>query len=103
MKIGRVGPIGEEELEKAGERLVRKQLRLIAVNELEDVGEAVESVDAIEPRAKEPETNSAEELEGLLRSESYNWPRLVFPPLKRSGHIILDCCTPEGEFLLSLD
>lgn len=33
-----------------------------------------------------------------MRLKSFSWPRLVFPPLKRSGHIILDCCTPEGRF-----
>lgn len=31
-----------------------------------------------------------------IRSEAYNWPRLVFPPLKRTGHAILDVCSPEG-------
>lgn len=31
-----------------------------------------------------------------IRLEAYNWPRLVFPPLKRSGHVILDGCTAEG-------
>lgn len=39
---------------------------------------------------------SGDELDIALRSEAYNWPRLVFPPLKRSGHIILDGCTQEG-------
>lgn len=37
------------------------------------------------------------ELESALRLEAYSWPRLVFPPLKKSGHIILDSCTAEGE------
>ncbi|KZS91904.1 hypothetical protein SISNIDRAFT_456089, partial [Sistotremastrum niveocremeum HHB9708] len=36
------------------------------------------------------------ELDEALRVESYQWPRLIVPPLKRSGHIILDACTPEG-------
>ena len=38
-------------------------------------------------------------LEGVLRSEAYGWPRLVFPPLKKSGHIIIDACTREGSCL----
>jgi len=31
-----------------------------------------------------------------MRTESYGWPRLVFPPMKKSGHVILDSCTAEG-------
>lgn len=44
-------------------------------------------------------SHSSEELQTALRSEAYHWPRLVFPPLKKSGHIILDGCTAEGLFL----
>jgi ribosomal protein RSM22 (predicted rRNA methylase) len=44
-----------------------------------------------------PEPQFPTELEGALRLEAYSWPRLVFPPLKKSGHIILDGCTAEGE------
>jgi hypothetical protein len=39
---------------------------------------------------------SYEDLQEALRLEAYSWPRLVFPPLKKSGHIILDSCTAEG-------
>ncbi|KAG8902132.1 37S ribosomal protein S22 [Tulasnella sp. 403] len=38
---------------------------------------------------------SAEDLDALKR-ESYSWPRVVYPPLKRSGHVILDSCTSDG-------
>lgn len=26
-----------------------------------------------------------------------SWPRLVAPPLKRSGHVILEVCTASGK------
>ena len=42
------------------------------------------------------EAISLNELQDALRSEAYHWPRLVFPPLKKSGHIIMDGCTAEG-------
>jgi hypothetical protein len=42
------------------------------------------------------EWESPSNLEGALRREAYGWPRLVFPPLKKSGHIIIDACTQEG-------
>ena len=35
-------------------------------------------------------------LEQHLSLEAYSWPRLILPPLKRSGHVILDGCTKEG-------
>ncbi|KAG8981721.1 37S ribosomal protein S22 [Tulasnella sp. 427] len=31
-----------------------------------------------------------------MRLESYSWPRVIYPPLKRSGHVILDSCTADG-------
>ncbi|KZO90224.1 Rsm22-domain-containing protein [Calocera viscosa TUFC12733] len=31
-----------------------------------------------------------------IRLEAYEWPRIVYPPLKRSGHIIFDMCTMNG-------
>lgn len=36
-----------------------------------------------------------------IRAESYHWPRILQPPLKRSGHVLLETCTKEGE--LSFD
>lgn len=42
------------------------------------------------------ETQSAEEMQETLRLEAFSWPRLVFSPMKRSGHVILDSCTAEG-------
>ncbi|KAI5788558.1 mitochondrial small ribosomal subunit Rsm22-domain-containing protein [Pyronema domesticum] len=31
-----------------------------------------------------------------LRQHAYNYPRLVFNPMKRTGHVIMDMCTPQG-------
>ncbi len=36
-----------------------------------------------------------------LRKEAYDWPRLVFPPLKRSGHVVMDTCHPSGKSIVS--
>jgi ribosomal protein RSM22 (predicted rRNA methylase) len=96
--VGRVGQIGKKELEKANKKRIQKQLQLLAPDDLDGVNEVAEgfnNVDKVETGA-ESEIRSPEDIENSLRSESFNWPRLVFPPLKRSGHIILDCCTPEG-------
>jgi ribosomal protein RSM22 (predicted rRNA methylase) len=32
--------------------------------------------------------------------EAYHWPRLINPPLKRGGHVIMDVCSSSGELIL---
>lgn len=99
MKSGRIGEVGQRELEK----LEAKQA--IAVLQLHE--DHLAGQGAIQPTEKaldhvpeEPDhVVTAEDpriLENALRQEAYHWPRLVFKPLKRSGHIILDACAPEG-------
>jgi len=42
---------------------------------------------------------SLSEVQAQLRLEAYQWPRLIFSPLKKSGHIILDACTVDGKIM----
>lgn len=51
--------------------------------------EAEEVVLASEPVEIKGDTQVGDELE---------WPRLVAPPLKRSGHVILEVCAVSGTF-----
>lgn len=37
-----------------------------------------------------------EEVDEQLRAEAYSWPRLLAPVMKRSGHVVMDACTAEG-------
>lgn len=96
-KVGRVGDIGKRALEKISDETPMLELTvegdLIMREPSSKVPASSSSVDDIE--TEEPSLSS-EEVETSLRSEAYHWPRLVFPPLKRSGHIILDSCTAEG-------
>lgn len=39
-----------------------------------------------------------EELE-RLKQASYHWRRIIYNPMKGSGHITMDTCTPKGERL----
>ncbi|ORX38824.1 ketopantoate hydroxymethyltransferase-domain-containing protein [Kockovaella imperatae] len=32
-----------------------------------------------------------------LQADAFHWPRLVAPPIKRSGHVIMDTCDANGE------
>ncbi|EIW87110.1 hypothetical protein CONPUDRAFT_116167 [Coniophora puteana RWD-64-598 SS2] len=104
--VGRVGAVGREVLQQQREKTVQ---------ELSMFDEDV----VADPASTEAETNSSAEtsestnavagdsinglkgkdLETALRYEALSWPRLVFPPLKKSGHILLDACTPEAKIM----
>jgi ribosomal protein RSM22 (predicted rRNA methylase) len=83
-------------LEKGKQEVSMKQL------EIHVEGESKPNIEVLERLLPEARIETAglkgEELRDQLRREAYQWPRLVFPPLKKSGHIILDACTAEGMF-----
>jgi len=98
--IGRIGAVGKEELEKqARKRVPIKELMLHGDHEQLHAFEELAVAAAEQPplTASTPVTE-AEEQEHL-RLEAFRWPRLVFPPMKRSGHVILDSCTAEGKVM----
>ena len=96
VEVGRLGVIGLREQQKQ----VQAE---IPMTELVVDGEAVKSgtvATSGDPASSSSdlleEVQPSEEVISTLRSEAYYWPRLVFPPLKRSGHVILDACTAQG-------
>lgn len=40
-------------------------------------------------------------LQEHLRLSSYRWRRTIYPPMKGSRHVTLDCCTPKGTIMYS--
>ncbi|KAI0081133.1 Rsm22-domain-containing protein [Panus rudis PR-1116 ss-1] len=96
-KTGRIGSVGQRELEKLGSSRGPTELRLDGEHEEAEVVQEASTSDA--HRDLNQPGMSAEDVSSILRAEAYNWPRLVFPPLKRSGHIILDGCTQEGKIM----
>lgn len=94
-KMGRVGEVGRrEQIKRTEEMTPMTQLTL--------EGEHIEPVAGDDvPAALRPDDGetalTTSDINAALRQEAYSWPRLVFPPLKRSGHIILDGCTAEGK------
>jgi ribosomal protein RSM22 (predicted rRNA methylase) len=32
-----------------------------------------------------------------MEVQAYQWPRLIQPPLKKNGHVVMDVCSKEGE------
>ncbi|KAJ4485621.1 mitochondrial small ribosomal subunit Rsm22-domain-containing protein, partial [Lentinula aciculospora] len=96
-KLGRIGAVGKRELDKEAEsQTVMKELSLHNDNNVDEV--PLDVSHAISPR-NESRLSLDSELWTELRQEAYSWPRLVFPPLKKSGHIILDACTQEGKIM----
>jgi len=100
-KLGRVGAVGKRELDKESEtQPVIKELSLHSeesVQHTDTVPPEVSDVVALDSNPLQLPLDS--ELKEELRQEAYSWPRLIFPPLKKSGHIILDACTPEGKIM----
>ena len=97
-QAGRVGGVGKEVLEKeAGKREGKSELR-----EVEGGGGEFEMVALSDLSGQAPGTvaevgKTEEEVDGELRMEAYTWPRVVAPPMKRAGHVILDTCFPDGK------
>jgi ribosomal protein RSM22 (predicted rRNA methylase) len=99
---GRIGAVGRSALVKeSASRLPMKELQLHSENQESQAETGAESLENERGTVSvsDVEAQSPEALQESLRLEAYGWPRLVFPPLKRSGHIIIDSCTPEGKRL----
>jgi ribosomal protein RSM22 (predicted rRNA methylase) len=96
VKIGRLGEVGRRQIQN--EEAKRQPVEL----ELDDGGSlaSTQLANASVPPAglTEPCTHNPAEIENLLKAESFHWPRLVFPPLKKSGHVVMDVCAPSGTF-----
>jgi ribosomal protein RSM22 (predicted rRNA methylase) len=99
--IGRIGEVGRRALEK--ERRLEKTLK--ELKELNESGDADALTVSSECSSLDDDTHGKNfsdksydmnQVEEHLRQESYHWPRLVLPPLKRGGHVIIDGCMPEG-------
>ena len=95
-RVGRVGEVGRRE--EAKQLMANNPITELVIDgehlaehRLEDADTAMSlALVSAESRL------SQEQLEATLRAEAYRWPRLVFPPLKKSGHIILDGCNENG-------
>jgi ribosomal protein RSM22 (predicted rRNA methylase) len=107
--IGRLGQVGKRELAKQIAAQVKANPPVLREESLSEVPRQDTRVDATQVNEDSSETlsaavradNAPDDLHAVLRQEAYTWPRLVFPPLKRSGHVILDVCTPQGALFLS--
>jgi ribosomal protein RSM22 (predicted rRNA methylase) len=97
-QAGRLGGVGKEALEKEAEKREGKS----ELREVEGGGGEFEMVSLAESTSGQglgsatKDDKTEEEVDGELRTEAYTWPRVVAPPMKRAGHVILDTCFPDG-------
>lgn len=101
--VGRIGDVGRRAAEKAEMTPTELLLHEEEPNAPEDAAQSPSELIANDDRRigfeeKKGDQQPPADLEATLRHEAYQWPRLVFPPMKKSGHIILDSCIAEGEF-----
>jgi hypothetical protein len=91
---GRMGEIGIRALK--AKRFSKTPIKELEVR-VEGAESALPSETEIQQEEEDPDHGlSHSEVHAQLRLEAYQWPRLIFPPLKRGGHAILDACTIEG-------
>ncbi|WWD21480.1 3-methyl-2-oxobutanoate hydroxymethyltransferase [Kwoniella shandongensis] len=96
-RAGRMGGVGKEEAEKAMLKLEGRSV----IREIEGHEAILEVVSLHEPQGDEEgvarsQNVDKEAMEENLRKEAYAWPRMVAPPMKRSGHVTMDACCPDG-------
>jgi hypothetical protein len=110
-ELGRMGRVAKEQIEKEramedgkgmfapveGSGSHHVQYERIPIREDDEKGT---SATASETQADEAESSTSaldkEDMVDHIRNEAYSWPRLVGPPLKKGGHIIMDVCAASG-------
>ena len=104
---GRMGGVGREELEKERAKMKGKSvLREVEGGEYEMVSMA-ELQGSLPLHLQQVMSKADKEMDDgevpvamvdheSLRKEAYSWPRLVAPPIKRSGHVVMDVCSANG-------
>jgi hypothetical protein len=94
VKVGRLGALGKRQ--KQLEEARRPPVEL----ELDDGSPQTSSTHVIASIQSDKTTESRdrdpEEIKALMKAEAFHWPRLVLPPLKKSGHVVMDVCGPSG-------
>lgn len=95
----------EEEVQEEVEEIHREN----SIGNLQDIdvdSEVVGNVEEMDSESREEAEfamqDDVEDLEELaMRIESYQWPRLIKPPIKKGGHVIVDSCSSSGEYIQS--
>ncbi|BEJ14908.1 hypothetical protein CspHIS471_0406750 [Cutaneotrichosporon sp. HIS471] len=93
--VGRFGAVGREAAARALAKVTgRTEIREVEGSEVGELEVVEIAHDITLPAMEDPV-----ETEQLLKAEAYAWPRLVAPPLKRSGFVVMDACMPNEKLM----
>jgi len=108
VKVGRLGEVGRRRLQLEEAKRPPVELELDDGSLQAPPPPTVTST--LSEKTIEPHDRSPAEIGNLIEAEAFHWPRLISPPLKKSGHIVMDVCSPSGSWsfficsnLLTLD
>jgi 3-methyl-2-oxobutanoate hydroxymethyltransferase len=93
--VGRFGAVGRE----AAARALAKATGRTEIREVEGSDGGEMEVVEIAHDITLPPNEDPVETEAALKAEAYSWPRLVAPPLKRSGFVVMDACMPDEKLM----
>jgi hypothetical protein len=94
VEVGRLGEVGRRQLQLEEAKLPPVELELDDGNLQTPPTPTASST--LPDKLIEPHDPSPAEMEQLIKTEAFHWPRLISPPLKKSRHIIMDVCSPSG-------
>ena len=100
VKVGRSGDVGRRQMQLEEAKRPPVELKLDDENTATSSTHVIASTDTektIESHGHEPA-----EIENLIKAEAFHWPRIIFPPLKKSGHVAMDVCGPSGMWAFSV-
>lgn len=100
-EAGRKGGVAKDAEDRERRKLTERSVGKIVpvVGGPEGSYEVIRQSDELPAAASSSSSPSFEESKDVsesLRQEAYRWPRLVYPPLKRSGHVVMDTCHPSS-------
>ena len=94
VKVGRLGEAGRQRLQFEEAKRPPLELKLDDGSPQAIPPPTVSS--KIPNTSIEPHGHGPAEMENLIKAEAFHWPRLISPPLKKSGHVVMDVCSPSG-------
>ncbi|KAF8273002.1 mitochondrial small ribosomal subunit Rsm22-domain-containing protein [Lactarius quietus] len=97
VKVGRLGEVGRRQIQN--EEAKRQPVELELHDGDSPAPTQLANASVLPEEITEPRAHNPAEIDSLLKAESFHWPRLVFPPLKKSGHVVMDVCAPSGSIL----
>ena len=100
MSVGAVQPTIPVDFLGASARLSPPELALSAQTKRGNLDRRLprdlQLVSSDEPDHPPPVAFDSPAASAAMRLEAPSWPRLIYAPVKRSGHVVLDACTPAG-------